>query len=172
MLKRSRAEVLAELVLLPTTIWNPTPASAIPHPGEAPAADDSLGRPQECHRVDVGSGSVDQIDTPAASRAPGRWVAIAAVSAAFVLGAIVVEMLAGAGANSPVPAWSGLFPLSWPQAARVVWWCAVAAAAGAFRLALLRLGIRQHPLVVVLSVAPFLIFAGGIATGASWATWH
>jgi hypothetical protein len=109
---------------------------------------------------------------PVATRAQRYWLTIAATSALFVLGAIVLEVVAGSGANSPTPAWAWLLPLAWPQAARVAWWCAVAAAAGAFRLAMLRLGIRQHPVVIVGSVLPFVVFAGGIAAGASWSTWH
>jgi hypothetical protein len=54
----------------------------------------------------------------------------------------------------------------------VAWWIAVAAAAGTFRLCLHRLGVRQRPVVVVVSAAPFLVFATGIALGASWATFH
>lgn len=109
---------------------------------------------------------------PAARRGRARWRLIAATSVVVVLGAVVLEVIAGIGANSPSPAWAWVFPLAWPQAARVVWWCAVAVAAGAFRLALIRLGIHQHPVIVVASILPFLVFAAGIATGASWSTWH
>jgi hypothetical protein len=35
-----------------------------------------------------------------------------------------------------------------------------------------RLGLRQRPVVVAASVLPFLVFTGGIAAGADWATWH
>jgi len=49
---------------------------------------------------------------------------------------------------------------------------AVAVAAGGFRLALARLGIRQHPVAVVASVLPFLVFAAGIAPGSACATGH
>ena len=49
---------------------------------------------------------------------------------------------------------------------------AVAVAAGGFRLALARHGIRQHPVVVVASVLPFLVFAAGITLGSAWATWR
>lgn len=48
----------------------------------------------------------------------------------------------------------------------------VAAAAGGFRLGAHRLGFRQRPLVVALSLVPFLVFAFGIAIGAGWSTWH
>jgi hypothetical protein len=109
---------------------------------------------------------------PAAPRSQARWLLVAATSAVVVLGAVVLEVVAGSGANSPAPAWAWAFPLAGPQAARVAWRSAVAVAAGAFRLALVRLGIRQHPVIVVASVLPFLIFAARIATGASWSTWH
>jgi len=32
--------------------------------------------------------------------------------------------------------------------------------------------LRRRRPVVVLSVAPFVLFATGIAAGADWATWH
>ncbi|MDP9419159.1 MAG: hypothetical protein M3P53_03265 [Actinomycetota bacterium] len=93
--------------------------------------------------------------------------------AALVLIAVTLEVLGGSAANSPVPAWAeDLLPISWPQAARVLWWLVVAAAALGYRLSMHRLGIRQRPLVVALSVAPFVAFAAGIALSADWATWH
>lgn len=92
---------------------------------------------------------------------------------AFVVVAVVAEVVAGEYAFTPVPAWAErVFPLTWPQPVRIGWWLAVAAAALGYRVILHRIGIRQRPWVVVLSVAPFLVFAGGIATGAWWATWH
>ena len=106
------------------------------------------------------------------ARAERRWLAVAAGCAFIVLAAITSEALAGHWANSAGPGWGSLVPLAWPRAARVAWWCAVAIAAGGFRLALVRLGIRQHALAVAASVLPFVVFAGGIAAGASWATWH
>ncbi|HVA42666.1 MAG TPA: hypothetical protein VNF50_04215 [Acidimicrobiales bacterium] len=48
----------------------------------------------------------------------------------------------------------------------------MATAAGTFRWALGAMGIPQHRIVVVASVLPFVVFAGGIATGAGWSTWH
>lgn len=102
-----------------------------------------------------------------------RSAFVAAGSAAVVLSAVTVEVLAGSAANSPAPSWATwAVPLAWPQYVRVVWWLAVAVAALAFRLSLRRLGIRQRPWLVVLSVAPFVIFATGIALSAEWATWH
>lgn len=92
---------------------------------------------------------------------------------AFVLAAVAAEVLGGLGANSPVPAWAErVVPLAWPPAARVAWWLLVAAAAVAYRLLLGRAGFPQRRAVIVLSVAPFVVFAAGIAVGASWATWH
>lgn len=86
---------------------------------------------------------------------------------------MALEVVGGTGANSPVPGWAEhVVPLAWPQWVRVVWWLVVAGAALGFRINLHRLGFRQRAPVVVLSVAPFLAFAIGIAAGADWATWH
>lgn len=102
-----------------------------------------------------------------------RALVVAVVSAAMVLVAVVLEVVAGSAANSPAPSWSTRFvPLTWSQPLRVVWWLAVAAAALAFRLSLRRLGVRQRPWIVVLSVGPFVVLAAGVALGAEWATWH
>ncbi|HSH22733.1 MAG TPA: hypothetical protein VK975_01575 [Acidimicrobiales bacterium] len=100
----------------------------------------------------------------------GRRVLAGAIGCAtLVLIAVALEVLGGTAANSPVPAWAeDVLPISWPQAARVLWWLAVAAAALSYRLSIHRLGIRQRPLVVALSVGPFLTFAAGIALGADW----
>lgn len=102
-----------------------------------------------------------------------RTALVAAGSAAAVLSAVALEVLAGSAANSAVPAWATwVVPIAWPQYVRVAWWLAVAVAALAFRLSLRRLGLRQRPWLVVVSVAPFVIFAAGIAFSADWATWH
>jgi hypothetical protein len=93
--------------------------------------------------------------------------------AEFALGAVAAEVIGGLYANSPVPAWTErVFPIGWPQPARVVWWLAVAAAALGYRLILHRIGIRQRAWVVVVSVVPFVVFAAGVAVGADWVTWH
>lgn len=93
--------------------------------------------------------------------------------AAFVVTAVVLEVVAGRAANSSVPSWAvGLFPISWPQPARVGWWLAVAIAALGFRLSLARLGLGGGRAITVATVAPFVILAGGVAFGADWATWH
>lgn len=118
--------------------------------------------------------------TGPATRAPertvpphaGAWLALVLFSAVFVLVAVFLEVLGGSYANSPLPPWAQVVPLSWPQGVRVLWWLGVAAAAAGFRLGLHRLGIRQRPLIVIASIAPFLAFAAGIASGASWSTWH
>lgn len=102
-----------------------------------------------------------------------RSVLVAFGSFLFVVAAVVIEVVAGSSANSPAPAWADwAVPLAWPQPVRVLWWLAVAGAALAFRVELHRLGVRQRPLVVLLSVGPFVVFAAGIAVGADWATWH
>lgn len=99
------------------------------------------------------------------------WTALGC--AAFVGLAVVLEVVSGRAANSPVPAWADeVAPLGWARPLRVVWWLVVATAALGFRAALHRLGFRQRPVVVVLSVAPFMVFAAGVALGADWATWH
>lgn len=96
------------------------------------------------------------------------WVALA-----FVALAVILEFTAGQYSNSEVSGLSAtLVPLAWPQAARVVWWLFVAAAAGLFRYGEYRVGIRRNPVVVAASVVPFVIFAIGIAFGASFSTWH
>lgn len=102
----------------------------------------------------------------------GWWLLAVVLSGAFVAGAVVLELLGGSFANSPVPEWAHLAPITWPSGVRVLWWVAVGGAAGLFRFALHRLGLRQRPVVVLASVVPFLVFAGGIAAGADWATWH
>ena len=112
------------------------------------------------------------VEPHSTARAERRWLAVAGGCAFIVVAALTLEALAGQWANSAGPGWASLVPLTWPRAGRVAWWCAVAIAAGGFRLALARLGIRQHALAVAVSVLPFVVFAGGIAAGASWATWH
>ncbi|MBW3613879.1 MAG: hypothetical protein KY439_01025 [Actinobacteria bacterium] len=106
-------------------------------------------------------------------RVTARLVLTALACALFVGLAVVSEVVTSGAANSPVPSWADdVVPLAWPQPLRVVWWLATAAAAYGFRASLRRLGLPQHPVVVVLSVAPFVVFAAGVATGAPWATWH
>lgn len=102
----------------------------------------------------------------------GWWLLAVVASIAFVAIAVVLELVGGSLANSPLPDWAHVVPIAWPTALRVVWWIGVGAAAGLFRLGLHRLGHQQRPAVVAASVAPFLVFASGIAAGADWATWH
>lgn len=119
--------------------------------------------------MDQASASEARRRTGASSRS--GFVALAC--GAFVMAAVLLEVIAGGAANSPVPAWAqGLFPLTWPQPARVLWWLVVAAAALTFRLVLVRLGLARHNLLTVAIVAPFVILAAGVAFGADWATWH
>jgi len=99
------------------------------------------------------------------------WTALGC--ALFVVLAVVAEVVSGSAANSPAPSWvDEVAPLGWPQPLRVVWWLSVAGAALGFRASLHSLGFRQRPAVVVLSVAPFIVFAAGVALGAEWAIWH
>lgn len=98
---------------------------------------------------------------------------VALACAVFVMAAVLLEVIAGSAANSSVPSWvDGLFPLSWPRAARVGWWLSVAVAALGFRVSLGRLGLARHGLVTAATVGPFVILAAGVAFGADWATWH
>lgn len=119
------------------------------------------------------SGSTTEAESPATvdsvPLAPWwAWVALA-----FVFLAVALELVGGQYSNSQVDGLAArLHPLAWPQAARVVWWLAVAAAAGAYRYGEWRAGIRRSPIIIGLSVVPFVIFAVGIASGASFSTWH
>jgi len=99
------------------------------------------------------------------------WTAVGCF--VFVAVAVVAEAVAGSWANSPAPLWAeDIVPLAWPRPLRVTWWLTVAAAAGGFRMSLHRLGFRPRPSVTALTVAPFVVFAAGVAVGADWATWH
>ena len=96
----------------------------------------------------------------------------ATASALFVLGAVTLEMLAGTAANSPLPEWAELVPATWARPARASWWLAVASAVGLYRLCLHRLGLRPNRVVTAVTLAPFLVFAVGIAIGSEWTAWH
>lgn len=119
------------------------------------------------------SGSTAEAESPATVEpvplAPWwAWVALA-----FAFLAVALEFVGGQYSNSEVDGLAArLHPLAWPQAARVVWWLAVAAAAGVYRYGEWRAGIRRSPIIIGLSVVPFVIFAAGIASGASFSTWH
>ena len=82
----------------------------------------------------------------------------------FAATAIVLEVLAGEGAGSSILGASWHVPLTWPQPVRVAWWLAVAGSAAAFRVSLRRLGLPARRIADVVTVAPFLLFAGGIAS--------
>lgn len=118
-----------------------------------------------------GGGAPDPLG-PVTS-ADRRLALVALGTAVFTVLAVVLEIAAGVLANSAVPAWATrLVPLAWPRVARVAWWLTVAAAMATFHGSLHRLGLGQARLLVVASVAPFLIFAAGVATGQSWSTFH
>lgn len=113
----------------------------------------------------------DGATPPRSDAAVAPWWAWLALG--FVFLAVVLEVVGGQYSNSPVDGVAAtLHPLSWPQAGRVAWWLLVAAAAGAFRYGEWRAGIRRSPVIIGLSVIPFVIFAVGIALGASFSTWH
>jgi hypothetical protein len=98
---------------------------------------------------------------------------VALAAAAFVVFAVILEAVAGAWANSVAPTWAErLVPLAWPQPLRVAWWLLVAGAVAIYHSSLRRVGIGRRPVMVTITVAPFLLFAAGIAVGADWATWH
>ena len=115
----------------------------------------------------------DGTRTAIADSGHGRAALGALAAAGFVMFAVVLEMLSGTWANSPAPSWAErIVPLAWPQPLRVVWWLAVAGAAGTYHRSLRRAGIPRRRVMGVMTVVPFLAFAGGIAAGADWATWH
>lgn len=118
-----------------------------------------------------GEGGADHVR---AGGAAGAGEVLRALGcAAFVVVAVALEVAGGAGANSPAPAWAEVvFPIAWPQPVRVVWWLAVAAAAFGYRACLRVAGFPQWRFVTTMTVAPFVVFAAGVAAGASWATWH
>jgi len=104
---------------------------------------------------------------------PGRLSGWALVALAFVFLAVALEVLGGQYSNSEVPAAARfVVPLAWPQAVRALWWVLVGSAAAGYRYAEHRAGIRRNPVVIAASVAPFFVFAGGVAAGASFSTWH
>jgi hypothetical protein len=114
---------------------------------------------------------VSEIESHPAIR--GRPFVVATLCAGLVLAAVILEVIGGQNANSPHPGWAELVvPLAWPQPLRVLWWLVVGAAAGAYRILLGRAGFPQRRAVTVITVVPFVVFAAGIATGASWTTWH
>lgn len=108
---------------------------------------------------------------PSADARPIPWWGLACIG--FVFLAVVLEIIAGTATAGRTPGWVYVVvPPTWPPAGRVLWWLGVAAAAGGYRLAERRAGIRRHPIVVVLTVLPFVAFAYGAATDAGWAAFH
>ncbi len=105
-------------------------------------------------------------------RAPKKALLVGVGGLAFTFGAIALEVIASRYANSQVPGWAKWVPLAWPAPLRVLWWLAVATAAGAFRWSLPHLGLRPTRVGTALTVGPFVALAVGVAIGADWATWH
>jgi len=104
----------------------------------------------------------------------GRRMLLSFASAAFVGAAVLLEIGAGeATTGIRFPTWAHPVPLTWPVPARVLWWTVVAALASMHRIALHRSGgSTVHKGLAIAMAAPLLVFAGGIASGATWATYH
>ena len=107
------------------------------------------------------------------------WPAFAC--AGFVLLAVVLEFLGGNGGTAAVVGlhqtsehtWRDFVPSAWPEAPRVIWWLAVAGATAGYRLHADRMQHRApRAWLAVVSAAPFLVFAGGVATSMGWATFR
>ncbi|MBW3619503.1 MAG: hypothetical protein KY461_04610 [Actinobacteria bacterium] len=97
----------------------------------------------------------------------------ALAGAAVTLLAVALEFLGSFVGDSPSTAYPGwLVTFAWPAPLRVVWWLLAAGGAVAASHGLSQATGRPRPLRTVLVAAPFLLFAGGVAAGASWATWH
>ena len=112
---------------------------------------------------------------PAAPDDPvsGRRLLAALGCAAFVLGAVLVEMVSGQAANTPSAArYEALVPLGWPAPLRVGWWLVVAAAAVNYRRLLHPSARRRERALRAGAALPFGTYDVGIAVGADWATWH
>ncbi len=113
--------------------------------------------------------------TPADNEPPPAppWMLVLGLAGfVFAVGAVGLEVVSGTYANSPVPGWAEYAPLAWPRPLRVAWWLGAAVAATTFCWSLGRVGRRPNHAATVLAVAPFVVFAFGVGTGADWATWH
>lgn len=99
------------------------------------------------------------------------WWALA--GGAVTMLAVVLEFLGSFLGDSPSTGYPGwLVPIAWPTPVRVVWWLvATVGAVAASRGTAYATGRPRH-LRTVAVAAPFLLFAVGVATGATWATWH
>ncbi len=119
-------------------------------------------------------GDVDRTDLSGPIEPPSGslWVALLLGSFLFIAAALTLEVLAGEGAATSTAPAPRFIPLTWAQPVRVVWWLGAAAAAATFRASLRRMGFPARRAADIATVAPFLIFAAGIAFGADWATWH
>lgn len=102
---------------------------------------------------------------------PVPWWALA--GGAVTMLAVVLEFLGSLLGDSPSTGYPGwLVPIGWPTPVRVGWWLvATMGAVAASRGTAYATG-RPRPLRTVVVASPFLVFAVGIATGATWATWH
>lgn len=55
----------------------------------------------------------------------GWWLLAVIGSIVSVILAIVLEVVGGSFANSPVPEWAHIVPITWPSGLRVLWWVGV-----------------------------------------------
>lgn len=102
------------------------------------------------------------------------WAALGSFAlSGFVVFAVAIEVLAAEYSDSPVPSWTvGVFPLTWSQPVRVLWWLTAAAACFASRVLMRAAGVRVRRWATFMFVSPFVVFALGVAWGRDWATWH
>lgn len=115
---------------------------------------------------------MDELVTETEAPLRRSWPAFAC--AGFVLLAVIVELTVSQNAGAVAPrGFSRFAPAAWPDPLRVMWWLAVAAAAGGYRLFADLLGGRKPRwALVAVSAAPFAFFAVGIALGSGWATYY
>lgn len=98
------------------------------------------------------------------------WAFVGAGVAGLAVALELLGSLFGDAPSTAYPAW--LVPIAWPTALRVSWWLLAAAGAAAAAYGLGRAAGRPRRLGPLVMASPFLLFAGGVAVGASWATWH
>lgn len=98
------------------------------------------------------------------------WAFVGAGVAAVALVLEFLGSILGDAPSTSYPAW--LVTVGWPTPLRVAWWAGAAGGAAAAAFGVGHASGRPARLRPVLVASPFLLFAVGVATGASWATWH